>query len=58
MFEQATTRTKRNALTDWVLRAGIALAFLLFGWDKFPSAPDAEWVRFFARSAGDSGFVT
>ena len=49
MFEQATTRTERNVLTDWVLRAGIALAFLVFGWDKFPSAPDAEWVRFFAQ---------
>ncbi len=49
MFEQATTGTQRNVLTDWVLRGGIALAFLLFGWDKFPSGPDAEWVRFFAQ---------
>jgi hypothetical protein len=30
-----------------VLRAGIALAFALFGLEKFPSGADAHWVRFF-----------
>ena len=30
-----------------MLRAGIALAFALFGLEKFPSGADAHWVRFF-----------
>jgi uncharacterized membrane protein YphA (DoxX/SURF4 family) len=29
------------------LRIGIAVAFVLLGSEKFPSGPDAHWVRFF-----------
>lgn len=48
MFDQTIYTTQgRDRLGDWVLRAGVALAFLLFGMDKFPSGPDAAWVRFY-----------
>jgi uncharacterized membrane protein YphA (DoxX/SURF4 family) len=49
MFDQAAAPTERNALTDWVLRGGIGVAFLLFGLEKFPSDPNGEWPRFFAQ---------
>jgi len=49
MFEQQHHSEFRGSLGDWVLRAGIALAFVLFGVEKFPSSPGAEWVRFFAQ---------
>ena len=47
MFEGSTSNQSRDQIGEWVLRTGIALAFVLFGLDKFPSAPDAQWVRFF-----------
>ncbi len=47
MFEQAAVREGRNVFTDWILRAAICGAFLLFGMEKFPSGPDNQWVRFF-----------
>jgi len=47
MFEESMSGQVRDQIGDWVLRAGIALAFLLFGCDKFPSGPGAQWVRFF-----------
>ena len=49
MFEQPQHGAFRGSLSDWVLRAGVAVAFVLFGVDKFPSSPGAEWVRFFAQ---------
>jgi putative oxidoreductase len=49
MFEQQDARCFRNTLGDWVLRGGIALAFVLFGADKFPFGPGAPWVSFFAQ---------
>lgn len=49
MFEEANAPAQRNSLTDWVLRGSIALAFLLFGRDKFNSAPGSQWVTFFAQ---------
>lgn len=49
MFEQQGDREFRGSLSEWVLRAGIALAFVLFGLDKFPSGPGAPWVAFFAQ---------
>lgn len=48
MFEQAKAQGSRNAITDWVLRGGIAFAFVLFETEKFPSGPDGQWVKFFA----------
>jgi putative oxidoreductase len=49
MFEQATSAEPRNAFTDWALRGGVALAFVLFGMDKFPSQPDSMWVKLFQQ---------
>jgi putative oxidoreductase len=48
MFEQATTNDPRSAYFDWALRAGIGLAFVVFGYYKFPSQPGSEWVKLFA----------
>ena len=47
MNESVSERTFRNSLTDWVLRGGIALFFILIGLDKIPSSPDAPWVVFY-----------
>lgn len=47
MFEDAAKTENRDQLGDWILRGGVALMFLLFGIDKFPSQPGTSWVRFF-----------
>ena len=47
MFEETTSGQGPDRIADWVLRAGIALAFVLFGVEKFPSGAGAHWVRFF-----------
>jgi putative oxidoreductase len=47
MFEESPSGHARDKIGDWVLRAGVAFAFVLFGFDKFPSGPGAPWVRFF-----------
>lgn len=47
MFDNATPGQERNRITDWILRGSVAFAFILFGLEKFPSGPDAQWVRFF-----------
>jgi len=49
MFEQANLRAPRNALGDWILRGGIALVFVLFGAEKFPSDPGSPWVKLFQQ---------
>ncbi len=49
MFEQATSAQPGSALTDWALRGGVAFAFLLFGFDKFPSGPESTWVKLFQQ---------
>ena len=46
MFEAATTEN-RDQLGDWILRGGVALVYVIFGLDKFPSHPGASWVQFF-----------
>jgi uncharacterized membrane protein YphA (DoxX/SURF4 family) len=46
MFEQAASRDSRNALTDWILRGGIAVAFAAFGAEKFT---DPQWVKTFQQ---------
>jgi uncharacterized membrane protein YphA (DoxX/SURF4 family) len=49
MFEAATSGEPRNRLTDWVLRGGIGLVFILFGLDKFPSAAGSPWVHLYQQ---------
>src|SRR5579859_6723771 len=33
----------------WILRAGVALFFVLFGVDHFSNQPNSEWVVIFAK---------
>jgi uncharacterized membrane protein YphA (DoxX/SURF4 family) len=47
MFEEASKGEARNKISDWVLRGGIALVFVLFGLEKFPSNPEGPWVKLF-----------
>jgi uncharacterized membrane protein YphA (DoxX/SURF4 family) len=47
MFEQATEGEPRNALGDWILRGGIAILFVVFGWEKFSEDPRSGWIRMF-----------
>jgi uncharacterized membrane protein YphA (DoxX/SURF4 family) len=36
-----------NRVGDWAVRLAVALAYLSFGFEKFPSGADAHWVQFF-----------
>jgi len=47
MLEDSYATENRDRISDWVRRGGVAFAFVLFGLDKFPSRPDAQWVKFF-----------
>jgi uncharacterized membrane protein YphA (DoxX/SURF4 family) len=49
MFEQDNAGEPRNAITDWVLRGGVAFAFALFGAEKFHSGPGCQWVKLFEQ---------
>ena len=55
MFEQANVEP-RNALGDWILRGGIAVLFVLFGAEKFSSAPDSRWVNLFQQIGAGQWF--
>jgi uncharacterized membrane protein YphA (DoxX/SURF4 family) len=45
VFEQAVN-DERNVIGDWALRGGIAVAFCVFGMEKFS---DGMWVKMFAE---------
>jgi len=47
MFEQASSSEPRNIAGDWALRGGIAVAFAIFGAEKFPSDGSSSWVKLF-----------
>jgi uncharacterized membrane protein YphA (DoxX/SURF4 family) len=49
MFEETSVAEPRNKISDWVLRGGIALFFVLFGVEKFPSDPTGSWVKLFQQ---------
>ena len=49
MLESTSENAFRNSLTDWVMRGGIALIFLIFGAEKLSSGPHAPWVVFFGQ---------
>jgi putative oxidoreductase len=38
-----------NVLTDWLIRGSVAVGFLWFGLDKFPSHPGSQWVVLFQQ---------
>jgi putative oxidoreductase len=46
MFEQTAPRDLRSSLTDWLLRGAIAVAFVMFGAEKFT---DPQWVKLFQQ---------
>ena len=54
MFDQSD-RAPDN-ITDWVLRGGVGLIFVLFGLEKFPSDPNAHWVQFFNQVGAGQWF--
>jgi putative oxidoreductase len=56
MFEQANLRESRSVLVDWILRGVIALAFVLFGAEKFPSEPGSPWIRLFQEIGAGQWF--
>ena len=56
MFEQASVDEPRNVLGDWIVRGGIAVAFVFFGWEKFPSDPGSEWVKLFQQIGAGQWF--
>jgi len=49
MFDQSPSPAARNSISDWFLRAAIAVAFVLFGLEKFPDDPQNSWVGLFAK---------
>src|SRR5208337_237215 len=49
MFEETSLVEPRNKISDWVLRGGIALFFVLFGMEKFASNPAGPWVKLFKQ---------
>lgn len=56
MFEEANLREPRNALGDWILRGVIAIVFVLFGAEKFPSNPESPWVKLFQEIGAGQWF--
>lgn len=56
MFENVASGRAGDKIGDWVLRSGIAAAFILFGLDKFPAGPNAQWVRFFDQVGAGQWF--
>lgn len=47
MFEQTSAPASRNGVADWALRAGIAIAFAIFGAEKFDA--HSMWPGFFQQ---------
>jgi putative oxidoreductase len=47
VFEQASLGERQSALSDWILRGGIALVFVVEGADKF--GPASGWIRLFQQ---------
>ena len=45
MLEDSYATENRDRISDWVLRGGVAFAFVLFGLDKFPFFGCLEVVR-------------
>ena len=56
MFEQAEGPESRYALGDWMLRGSIAVLFILFGADKFRSAPGSQWIVLFQQIGAGQWF--
>lgn len=48
MFEQAASRDSRSVTVDWLLRGGIAVAFAVFGAEKFTDSGH-QWLKLFQQ---------
>jgi putative oxidoreductase len=48
MCEQALSRDSRSALTDWLLPGAIAVAFAMFGAEKFTDS-NHQWLKLFGQ---------
>lgn len=53
MFQESDDR---NQLSDWVVRAGVAIFFLLFGVEKFSSDPASHWTKLFHQIGAGEWF--
>jgi len=53
MFDDSNSIRNPDKIGDWVLRVGIGLVFVLFGFEKFT---DASWVVFFNQVGFGQGF--
>src|SRR4030095_4901457 len=56
MFEQTSLPESRNASVDWMLRGAIAIAFVIFGLEKFPADSSGSWVSFFQEVGAGQWF--
>ena len=56
MFEQANLGEPRYMLGDWILRGAIGVVFVIFGVEKFSSAPGSSWVGFFQQVGAGQWF--
>ncbi len=39
----------RSPMTDWAIRGGVAMFYLVFGLEKFSSSADSHWVTLFQQ---------
>ena len=56
MFEQTSAAASRNVYVDWMLRFAIAVAFVIFGAEKFPADSGGSWVGFFDKVGAGQWF--
>lgn len=47
--KRSSRDNRRSDAGGWILRAGVAAFFVMFGWDKFDSTPGGEWIRIYDR---------
>jgi putative oxidoreductase len=56
MLEYSDSNLGHNRISEWMIRGGIALAFVLFGLEKFSSRPDGAWVKLFQEIGAGQWF--
>jgi uncharacterized membrane protein YphA (DoxX/SURF4 family) len=45
----ASQHETRNVVGDWAVRIAVAVAFVVFGSEKFSSGPASQWVTLFRQ---------
>lgn len=56
MFEVTGAPSSRNVYADWMVRFVIAVAFVVFGAEKFPTDSASSWVGFFDKVGAGQWF--